>query len=545
MIRGQKSIRASGFFVSVYRYNAQELNVTKGEIINVITTMKLSFSELAIIDIAKTVFVKVGITIVFIIVNIFASHAAHAANAPTVAQNGMVVSANNISSKIGADVLKDGGTAVDAAIATAFALVVTHPTAGNIGGGGFLMLRPANGEPVAYDFREVGPSGSHAKMWLVDGEYSFQKHHLSYQSVGVPGIVKGLYLAWQEHGKLPWQRLVMPAVQLARKGIVVTDGLAKSLKRAMPRFEPYPASKAQFTNDGKLLEAGDLWRQTDLSKTLRRIANKGPDGFYKGKTAALIVKEMNANGGLITLEDLANYEAKKRNPVIGSYRGYEIISMPPPSSGGTALIEMLNILEGFDLATSGFGTTETLHYMTESMRRAYADRARFIGDPDFNTDMPIDRLISKTYAEQLRKTIDQNKASRSDANAIVLPKESPETTHFTVVDKDRNAVSLTYTLEYGYGSGIVVPGGGFLLNNEMGDFNAGPGLTNAQGLIGTPANLAKPGKRMLSSMTPTIVAKDGELFMTVGTPGGRNNHKHRHAGHSECGRSRYECAGRR
>ena len=521
MIRGQKSIRASGFFVSVYRYNAQELNVTKGEIINVITTMKLSFSELAIIDIAKTVFVKVGITIVFIIVNIFASHAAHAANAPTVAQNGMVVSANNISSKIGADVLKDGGTAVDAAIATAFALVVTHPTAGNIGGGGFLMLRPANGEPVAYDFREVGPSGSHAKMWLVDGEYSFQKHHLSYQSVGVPGIVKGLYLAWQEHGKLSWQRLVMPAVQLARKGIVVTDGLAKSLKRAMPRFEPYPASKAQFTNDGKLLEAGDLWRQTDLSKTLRRIANKGPDGFYKGKTAALIVKEMNANGGLITLEDLANYEAKKRNPVIGSYRGYEIISMPPPSSGGTALIEMLNILEGFDLATSGFGTTETLHYMTESMRRAYADRARFIGDPDFNTDMPIDRLISKTYAEQLRKTIDQNKASKSDANAIVLPKESPETTHFTVVDKDRNAVSLTYTLEYGYGSGIVVPGGGFLLNNEMGDFNAGPGLTNAQGLIGTPANLAKPGKRMLSSMTPTIVAKDGELFMTVGTPGGR------------------------
>jgi len=309
--------------------------------------MKLSFSGLAITDIAKTVFVKVGI----IIVSNFAVHVAHAASAPTIAQNGMVVSANKISSEIGADVLKDGGTAVDAAIATAFALVVTHPTAGNIGGGGFLVLRPAQGEPIAYDFREVGPSGSHAKMWLVNGKYSFQKHHLSYQSIGVPGTVKGLYLAWQEHGKLPWRRLVMPAVQLARKGIVVTDGLAKSLKRAMPKFEPYPASKAQFTKYGELLEAGDLWRQRDLAKTLQRIANKGPDGFYKGKTAALIVKEMNANGGLITLEDLANYQAKKRKPLIGSYRGYEIISMPPPSSGGTALIEMLNILEGFDLAT--------------------------------------------------------------------------------------------------------------------------------------------------------------------------------------------------
>lgn len=458
---------------------------------------------------------------VFLMVNAIAINQAVAANAPTITKNGMVVSANNIASQIGADVLKDGGTAVDAAVATAFALAVTHPTAGNIGGGGFLILRPATGDPVAYDFREVGPSGSHAEMWLVDGEYSFQKHHLSYQSVGVPGTVKGLYLAWQEHGKLPWKRLVKPAVQLAKKGFVVTDGLAKSLKRAMPRLERYPTSKAQFTNKGKSFEAGDILRQGDLAKTLARIATKGPDGFYKGKTAELIVKEMKANGGLITLEDLASYEAKKRKPVIGSYRGYEIISMPPPSSGGTALIEMLNILEGFDLTESGFGTTKTLHNMTESMRRAYADRAKFIGDPDFNTDMPIDRLISKGYAEQLRSTINPNKASISDPNAFNLQKESPETTHFTVVDKDRNAVSLTYTLEWGYGSGIVVTGGGFLLNNEMGDFNAGPGLTNSQGLIGTPANLAEPGKRMLSSMTPAIVAKDGELFMTSGTPGGR------------------------
>jgi gamma-glutamyltranspeptidase/glutathione hydrolase len=467
------------------------------------------------------VLLKATGAIAFLIVNAIAINQAVAANAPTIAKNGMVVSANNIASQIGADVLKEGGTAVDAAVATAFALAVTHPTAGNIGGGGFLILRPATGDPVAYDFREVGPSGSHAEMWLVDGEYSFQKHHLSYQSVGVPGTVKGLYLAWQEHGKLPWKRLVKPAVQLAKKGFVVTDGLARSLKRAMPRLERYPTSKAQFTNKGKPFEAGDILRQGDLGKTLARIASKGPDGFYKGKTAELIVKEMKANGGLITLEDLASYEAKKRKPVIGSYRGYEIISMPPPSSGGTALIEMLNILEGFDLAESGFGTTKTLHNMTESMRRAYADRAKFIGDPDFNTDMPIDRLISKGYAEQLRSTINPNKASISDPNAFNLQKESPETTHFTVVDKDRNAVSLTYTLEWGYGSGIVVTGGGFLLNNEMGDFNAGPGLTNSQGLIGTPANLAEPGKRMLSSMTPAIVAKDGELFMTSGTPGGR------------------------
>jgi len=465
--------------------------------------------------------VKLSIAMALFVTNVVGLNLAIAANAPTIASNGMVVSANDLSSQIGAEVLKDGGTAVDAAVATAFALAVTHPTAGNIGGGGFLVLRPATGEPVAYDFREVGPSGSHAEMWLVDGEYSFQKHHLSYQSVGVPGTVKGLYLAWQEHGKLPWKRLVKPAVALAKKGIVVTDGLARSLKRAIPRFERYPTSLAQFTNKGSPLEAGDILRQKDLGATLQRIANKGPDGFYKGKTAELIVKEMEANGGLITLADLANYEAKKRKPLIGNYRGYEIISMPPPSSGGTALIEMLNILEGFDLASSGFGSTETLHNMTESMRRAYADRAKFIGDPDFNTDMPIDRLISKSYADQLRSTIDHKKASVSDPNAFNLPKESPETTHFTVVDKDRNAVSLTYTLEWGYGSGIVVTGGGFLLNNEMGDFNAGPGLTNSQGLIGTPANLAEPGKRMLSSMTPTIVAKDGALFMTSGTPGGR------------------------
>ena len=413
------------------------------------------------------------------------------------------------------------GVAVDAAVATAFALAVTHPTAGNIGGGGFLVSRPAKGEPVAYDFREVAPNAAYPEMWLVDGEYSFQKHHMSYAAVGVPGTVAGLHLAWQAEGRLPWKRLVNPAIALAKNGIVMTHGLASSIKRNLPRMEKYSASIAHFTQQGKPYEAGDLWVQADLAESLQRIADQGPAGFYQGKTAELLVAEMQANGGLITLADLAAYTAKVRQPVIGQYRGYEVISMPPPSSGGTTLVEMLNILEGYDLSAMGFGSAKSLHVMTEVMRRAYNDRARFLGDPDYNSSIPLERLLSKDYATELRNTIDLNKASVSTPEALNLLKESPETTHFSVVDKDRNAVSLTYTLEWGYGSGIVVPGAGFLLNNEMGDFNAGPGLTNDQGLIGTPANLAQPGKRMLSSMTPTILAKDGELFMVTGTPGGR------------------------
>ncbi|MCZ6503464.1 MAG: gamma-glutamyltransferase [Gammaproteobacteria bacterium] len=444
-----------------------------------------------------------------------------AANLPMSSKNGMVVSGNAISSEIGIEVLREGGGAVDAAVATAFALAVTSPSGGNIGGGGFLVYRSHKGDAIAYDFRELAPSGSHPNMWLVDGQYSYEKHHLSPYAVGVPGTVKGLHLAWRDHGRLPWKRLVEPAIKLAEEGITVTLGLARSLEGALPRMKKYPASMAQFSNKGKPFEAGHVLKQIDLANTLQRIANKGPDGFYKGKTATLIVKEIEANGGLITLEDLANYKAKRRVPIKGNYRGYDIISMPPPSSGGTALVEMLNILEGFNLAESGFGTRVTLHRMTEAMRRAYHDRARFMGDPDFNDNLPLVKLTSKKYAAELRNTIDPNKASVSNPESFSLPKESPSTTHFSVVDKDRNAVSLTYTLECGYGSGIVVSGAGFLLNNQMGDFNAGPGLTNSEGLIGTPANLAEPGKRMLSSMTPTILAKDGELFMVSGAEGGR------------------------
>lgn len=443
------------------------------------------------------------------------------ANAPAIARKGMVVTANALASEVGIETLKKGGNAIDAAVATAFALAVTHPEAGNIGGGGFLVYRPGSGEPVAYDFRETAPAAAFPEMWLAEGEYSYKKHHLSHWSVGVPGTVAGLHLAWQNHGKLPWNDLVMPAILLAEDGIVVTHHLAESLKGVLPRMEPYFASMAKFTREGVPYEAGDLWRQPQLAYTLRRIAALGPDGFYKGRTAELIVSEMEANDGLITLEDLADYRAKKREPVFGDYRGHKIISMPPPSSGGIALIEMLNILEFYPLAGYGSGSANTLHLMTEAMRRAYRDRARYLGDADFNPDLPAGRLLSKHHAAQLRGTIRLDQATKSDMADIAPGEESPQTTHFSIVDQNRNAVALTYTLEYSYGSGIVVPGAGFLLNNEMGDFNAAPGLTDEQGLIGTKPNLAEPGKRPLSSMTPTIVEKDGELFMVTGTPGGR------------------------
>ncbi len=437
------------------------------------------------------------------------------------ARRGMVVSQNRIASEVGAAVLREGGNAMDAAVATAFALAVTHPTAGNIGGGGFLVWRPSRGEPLAYDFRERAPAAATPEMWLRDGEYSFELHHLSHRAVGVPGTVAGLLLAWEQQGSLPWERLVRPAVALARDGFVVSHGLAASLARVLDRMSEYPASVAQFSKDGTPYEGGEILRQPDLAATLERILENGAAGFYEGKTAELLVREMEAGDGLITLEDLKAYRAVVREPIRGEYRGFEILSMPPPSSGGTVLVQMLNILEGYDITGNGFGSAANIHRMAEAMRRAYSDRALHLGDPDFNPDIPIGRLISKDYAAELRTTILEEQASVSSPASFDWAAESSETTHFSVVDEDRNAVSLTYTLEFGYGSGIVVPGAGFLLNNEMGDFNGAPGLTDERGLIGTDPNLAEGGKRMLSSMSPTILAKDGELFMVTGTPGGR------------------------
>jgi gamma-glutamyltranspeptidase / glutathione hydrolase len=436
-------------------------------------------------------------------------------------QKGIVASQSEIASTIGANVIKDGGNAIDAVVATAFALAVTHPTAGNIGGGGFIVFRPASGEAVTYDFREKAPAKASPTMWMKDGKYSADLHHNSHMAVGVPGTVAGLHLAWSEHGTLPWKRLVEPAVALAREGFTVSDNLSRSLKAAQRTMQKYPASVAAFTRNGTPYEAGETLKQSDLAKTLERIATQGPTGFYEGETALLVEKEMAANGGLITREDLKNYKAVRRAPVTGSYRGYEIVAMPPPSSGGVALIEMLNVLEGYDLKAMGFSSAAQVHAMAEAMKRAYADRAQFLGDPDFNKQMPLARLMSKDYATALRKTINPEKAAKASPSTFEWPKESDETTHISVADASRNAVSMTYTLEQGYGVKIVVPGAGFLLNNEMGDFNAGPELTNDQGLIGTKPNLAEPGKRMLSSMTPTILTKDGKLFMVTGSPGGR------------------------
>jgi len=438
-----------------------------------------------------------------------------------VAQHGMVVSASGIASEVGRNVLAAGGNAVDAAIATGFALAVTYPLAGNIGGGGFMVIRFPDGRATTIDFREEAPHAATPDMFTDSaGKYSPRTHHLSYKSVGVPGTVAGFALAHQKYGKTPWTRVVNPAVELASKGFIVPPGLAQSLGRELQDFQAYPASVAAYTNNGKPYAAGERIRQPDLGRALARVRDKGRDGFYLGETARLLAAAMRSGGGLITEQDLAQYQAKERAPIRGTYRGYEIISMPPPSSGGVALVEMLNILEGYDLATGGHNSARYVHLVAESMRRAFVDRARYLGDPDF-VQAPVERLTSKSYATGLRGTIQPDRATASTPAQIAQGFESSETTHYSVVDASGMAVSVTYTLEFGYGLAAVVPGAGFLLNNEMGDFNAVAGVTDTTGLIGTPANLASPGKRMLSSMTPTIIARDGRLVGVVGSPGGR------------------------
>jgi gamma-glutamyltranspeptidase/glutathione hydrolase len=438
------------------------------------------------------------------------------------ATHGMVVSASAIASQAGRDVLAAGGNAVDAAIATGFALAVTYPTAGNIGGGGFMVIRFPDGRATTIDFREKAPAAATAEMFTDStGAYSSRIHHGSHKSVGVPGTVAGFAFAHQKYGKSKWAALVAPGATLAEKGFDAPTGLAASLTSAKTRLSAYPATIAAYYKAGGVpYAAGERIVLRDLAATLGRIRDQGRDGFYKGTTAKLIAAEMQKHGGLITEADLAAYTAAERAPVRGKFMGYDIISMPPPSSGGVAMIEMLNILEGFDLKAAGHNSPLYLHYLTESMRRAFRDRAIHLGDPDF-TSPPVAKLTSKSYAAEQRKTIARDKASPSSPADVTQGYESDETTHFSVVDKDGMAVSVTYTLEAGYGLGAVVKGAGFLLNNEMGDFNGKPGLTDSTGLIGTKPNIAQPGKRMLSSMTPTIVAKDGKLVAVVGSPGGR------------------------
>ena len=437
-------------------------------------------------------------------------------------RDGMVSSTNIIASEVGAQVLAAGGNAVDAAIATGFALAVVHPSAGNIGGGGFMVIRSPDGSATALDFREKAPIAAHPEMFTDEnGEYSFDIHHNSYVAVGVPGTVAGFALAHERYGSgTPWADLVEPAVSLAGDGFSLSPALARSLASVLSRMEPYPASVAQFSKDGVPYEEGELFRQADLARTLGRIRDQGRDGFYAGETARLLAEEMERGGGMITEEDLARYEAQERVPIRGTYRGYELVSMPPPSSGGTAIVQMLNILEGFDLASLGHNSAAYLHHLTEAMRLTYRDRAQHLADTDF-ADVPLERLTSKSYADELRATIASDRAGHSEPSQLVMAEESTETTHYSVVDGDGMAVSVTYTLENGYGSKVTVPGAGFLLNNEMGDFNGKPGLTDERGLIGTEPNQARPEQRMLSSMSPSVLSRDGELVAVIGTPGGR------------------------
>ncbi|MDA0684168.1 MAG: gamma-glutamyltransferase [Bacteroidetes bacterium] len=451
-----------------------------------------------------------------------------AGKSPVKAKNGMVSSVQELASEVGKDILMQGGNAVDAAIATAFALAVVHPAAGNIGGGGFLVYHGADGEVTAFNFREKAPLAATIDMMQNgDGSISQENRHYNLLSTGVPGTVAGLVKAHERLGSLPWALLVQPAVRLAEEGFPFTWDIMNWERGLLEKVETDPIYQSTidaFLKPGGIPhEPGELLVQLDLAESLKRIRDHGHDGFYGGETARLMAEFMSEWGGLITQEDLAAYQAEEQAPIHGTYRGYDIYSMSPPSSGGVAVVTMLNILEGYNLSEMGHNSAAYLHVLTEAMRRAYADRAQFVGDPNFNPDMPVDWLISKEHAEDLRSTIDLTKASESDESLFNgnEPYESEETTHFSVVDEEGNTVSLTYTLEYGYGNSIVVDGAGFILNNEMGDFNPKQGLTDRTGTIGTDPNLVAPQKRMLSSMTPTIVAKDGKPLMAIGSPGGR------------------------
>ncbi|MFQ5651287.1 MAG: gamma-glutamyltransferase [bacterium] len=452
-------------------------------------------------------------------------HAAtlHAQKQPVYAQHGMVVSTNRIASQIGTEILEKGGNAIDAAVATGFALAVVDIKAGNIGGGGFMVIRLHDGRVTTIDYREMAPRAAHEKMYLDESGHPVKNlNHEGYLSVGVPGTVAGLAMALEQFGALSLAQVIQPAIELAEKGFPVSYQLSRHFAASATRLEQYPSTtKAFYKEGGELYQPGELLVQQDLAETLKRIAANGRDGFYTGATADFIATQMQANGGLITKEDLASYHAVLRDPIVSSYRDYTVYGMPPPSSGGVTLAIMLNILEGFDLEKMGHNSARYMHVVVEAMRRAYADRATYLGDPDFNPDMPVSWLLSKEHGEALRRTINLEQASTSTPDSMSFDSSTRETTHFCVVDVEGNAVSNTYTLEYWFGSGIVVEGAGFLLNNEMGDFNAWPGHTDTLGRIGTKPNLIQPGKRMLSSMTPTLITKKDSLVMVIGSPGGR------------------------
>ena len=448
-----------------------------------------------------------------------------AAAEPVRGRHGMVSSQEAIATRVGLDILEAGGNAVDAAVAVGFALAVTLPRAGNIGGGGFMLVHHAkSGETVAIDYREMAPAAAHPDMFLdAKGEVDKQRTRYSHKSVGVPGAVAGLTLALKKYGTMKLERVMAPAIGLARDGFVVDEGFRGSFtEQRVQGLRRWPESRRVFFKpDGALYAIGETFRQPDLARTLAAIAERGAAAFYDGEIGARIAAEMKAHGGLITEADLQAYRAVVRKPVTGTYRGHEIVSMPPPSSGGVHLIQMLNILEGYDLSAWGAGSAVTIHHMAEAMKLAYADRSKYLGDPDF-WRVPTKGLTSKAYAAALRARIDPDRARPADEIGPGGPAayESRETTHYSVADRHGNAVSNTYTLNFAFGSRIVVRGTGIVLNNEMDDFSAKPGVPNAFGLIGGAANAVAAGKRPLSSMTPTLVFKDDKPVLVTGSPGG-------------------------
>ena len=436
----------------------------------------------------------------------------------------MVVSEERIATLVGLSVLKEGGNAVDAAVAVGFALAVTYPRAGNLGGGGFMLVHLGEtGRTVAIDYREKAPLKATRNMFLdKNGEVDMERARHSVYSCGVPGTVAGLSLALEKYGTMPLEKVLAPAIKLAEKGFAVTPELRKSLLEARGRMKKSSESREIFfKSNGEPPREGEILRQKNLAWSLKEISRNGPRAFYKGTIAKKITAYMKKEGGLITERDLASYESLIRESVTGSYRGYSIHSMPPPSSGGVHLIQMLNILERYPLSQYGHNSARYVHILSETMKLAYADRSRHLGDPDFSP-VPTEHLISKRYAKRLASRINPEKAtpSRYVKPGSPVPGQGADTTHFTVADRFGNVVSNTYTLNFAYGSGLAVPGTGILLNNEMDDFSAKPGAPNAYGLIGGEKNSIAPGKRMLSSMTPTIVLKDKQFFLATGSPGG-------------------------
>lgn len=448
-----------------------------------------------------------------------------AINHPIIDNQGMVVSQRKIASEVGAQILKEGGNAVDAAVATGLALAVVLPRAGNLGGGGFMIIHlKEEDRNIAIDYREKAPSGAFRDLFLDEnGNYDKKKAQFSLLSAGVPGSVAGFHHALMNYGTLSWEEVLKPAIRLAEEGFEIPHDLANTLasKRYRARLSSNEAAaKVFYKEDKSLYKAGEILVQNDLANTLRQLSEFGPDAFYKGEIAKLIVKEMERNGGLITLEDLSNYQIAERKPLNGQYKDYKIVSMPPSSSGGTHLIQMLNMLEEFPIKEMGFGSAESIHILAEVMKRAYADRSKYLGDTDFYK-VPSS-LTSKDYAKSLNAFISKDKITPSDEISAgnPFPYESPDTTHFSVMDSFGNAVSNTYTLNFSYGSGMMIPGTGMLINNEMDDFSSKPGTPNGYGLLGSEANAIEGNKRPLSSMTPTIIFKNDEPYMVFGSPGG-------------------------